>query len=109
MKKSVIHVTAIALFVVAVTGCRKKAFDDYYGAPSNLAAPIYQVLQAKGNFKNLLACIDKSGYKNILNSAGYWTMFAPDDNAFAKFFTDRGITGVDQIDSGTAAKIVTYS
>ena len=96
------------LAVVLIFGsCRKKAFDDYYGRPANLAPPIYQVLQSRGNFKNLLACIDKSGYKSTLSAAGYWTFFAPNDDAFKKYFADNN-TSIDKIDSVTAKKIVTY-
>jgi uncharacterized surface protein with fasciclin (FAS1) repeats len=97
------------LLVVSFSECRKKAFDAYYGRPENLAAPIYQQLDAKGNFKNLLACIDKAGYKETLSAAGYWTMFAPNDNAFKAFFTQRGINDISQLDSGTCKQIVTYS
>jgi len=89
--------------------CRKKAFDDYYGRPDNLQPPIYQVLTAKGNFKSLLAVIDKSGYKDILSGAGSFTMFAPNDAAFQKYFADKGISGVSQMDSATAKQLVTFS
>lgn len=89
------------------TSCRKEALDNYYGRPENLGPPIYQTLESKGNFKTLLAVIDKSGYKNTLSAAGYWTFFAPNDAAFQKYFTDNS-TSIDRIDSVTARKIVTY-
>ncbi|MVN22711.1 fasciclin domain-containing protein [Mucilaginibacter arboris] len=95
--------------LLIMSACRKKAFDDFYGRPDNLAPAIYQQLQARGNFTNLLACIDKSGYKNNLSSAGYWTFFAPNDDAFKQYFTDHNIQNVGQIDSVTMRKIVTYS
>ncbi len=98
----------ITLVVFVFSSCRKKAFDDYYNRPDSLAAPIYQQLQAKGNFKNLIACIDKAGYKDILGGAGYWTFFAPNDDAFKQFFIDKSITSVNQIDSSTAKQIVSY-
>jgi uncharacterized surface protein with fasciclin (FAS1) repeats len=94
---------------IVSTGCKKKAFDEFYGRPDTLAQPIYQVLQQKGNFNTLLACIDKAGYKNILGAAGYWTLFAPNDAAFQKFFAEQGISGIDKIDSATAQGIVTYA
>ncbi len=99
----------VVLAIVCFTACRKKAFDEFYGRPDSLAAPIYQQLQGKGNFTSLLACIDKAGYKDILSGAGYYTMFAPNDNAFQAFFTSRGISGISQLDSGTCSKIVTFS
>ena len=65
--------------------------------------------QARGNFTSLLACIDKAGYKDILGKSGYWTMFAPNDEAFRKFFQERNISGVDQIDVPTAIGLVKYA
>jgi uncharacterized surface protein with fasciclin (FAS1) repeats len=88
--------------------CRKKEWDDYYGRPDSLEAPIYQQLESRGNFKNLLACIDKAGYKNTLGAAGYWTFFAPTDSAFQVYFKANNISGVDQLDSTACRKIVTY-
>jgi len=92
------------LIVLAFAGCRKQALDAYYGRPATLADPIYQTLQAKGNFTNMLACIDKSGYTTQLSTAGYWTLFAPNDDAFKKAGIDAS-----QLDAATATKIVTYS
>src|SRR5688572_1567153 len=87
--------------------CNKK-FDKYYDRPADLEPPIYQVLDAKGNFKHLLAAIDKSGYKNTLGAAGYWTLFAPHDSAFQVYFTANNIPGIDALDSAKCRAIVTY-
>ncbi|MNK00852.1 Fasciclin domain protein [compost metagenome] len=99
----------ILTLIVAFASCRKQEFDAFYGRPETLADPIYQQLQAKGNFASLLACIDKAGYKDILGKSGYWTMFAPNDDAFKKYFTEKGIKGVDEIDAITATSIVKYA
>lgn len=99
---------SFALFFL-FSGCRKKEWDKYYGRPSDLAQPIYQVLQARGNFTHFLACIDKSGYKANLSSGGYWTIFAPNDSAFAVFFKENSISGDSGIDSAMAQKIVKYA
>ena len=95
--------------VLLVAGCRKKEFDKYYGRPDSLADPIYQQLQARKNFSSLLTVIDKAGYKDILSKSGYWTMFAPDDAAFEKFFGKNAMSGVEGIDSVMAQKIVKYA
>jgi uncharacterized surface protein with fasciclin (FAS1) repeats len=87
--------------------CKKKTLDDFYARPSGLESPIYQVLDMKGNFKSLMALIEKAGYKNTLASAGYWTMFAPNDAAFDQFYKDRG-TNLDKIDSATARAVIQY-
>jgi uncharacterized surface protein with fasciclin (FAS1) repeats len=99
---------AVMTIVLLLAGCRKKAFDEYYGRPTSLEPPIYQQLEAKGNFKHLLAAIDKAGYKSILGAAGYWTFFAPHDSAFQVYFKERNINGIDQLDSNACQQIVTY-
>ena len=104
LKGTLLLLAAAAL----LTNCRKKTFDEYYARPDWLEAPIYQQLQAKGNFKSLLAAIDKSGYKNTLSAAGYWTLFAPHDSAFQVYFTEKGIGGITQLDSAACQQIVTY-
>ena len=96
------------LLLLFLAGCAKKEFDSFYARPDNLAQPIYQQLVARNNFKNLLACIDKAGYKEILSTAGYWTFFAPNDAAFQKYFTESG-TSAATMDSVTSRKIVTFS
>jgi len=107
MYKFLRNLSCLFCLILIFGACRKKAFDDYYGRPANLAPPIYQVLQSKGNFTTLLAVIDKSGYGPTLQAAGYWTFFAPDDAAFQKYFTANN-TSLAKIDSVTAAKMVGY-
>jgi uncharacterized surface protein with fasciclin (FAS1) repeats len=99
----VVVFTALAL----LAGCKKK-FDEYYERPVSLAPPIYQQLQTRGKFTQLLALINKAGYQQTLSNAGFWTLFAPNDEAFTTFFRDRGITGIEKIDSSTARAIVQY-
>ena len=98
----------LVLPVLFAVSCKKKAYDDFYGRPATLEQPIYQQLQDKGNFKNLLAVVDKAGYKDILSAAGYWTFFAPHDSAFQVYFKEKNITSVDQLDSSACRKLVTY-
>ncbi|PXY43117.1 fasciclin domain-containing protein [Flavobacterium hydrophilum] len=108
MKKK-IHQLLVFSFLILLSSCSKDAYDDYYERPDTLEPPIYQRLEALGNFKNLLVLIEKAGYKDILGKAGYWTMMAPNDEAFNKYFQEQGITDVNKIDAETAAKIVRYA
>jgi uncharacterized surface protein with fasciclin (FAS1) repeats len=45
---------------------------------------IYDTLVAAGNFKTLVAAIDKANVQEVRTQAGPFTMFAPTDEAFAK-------------------------
>ncbi len=99
----------IFLAIILFISCSDKEFDEYYGRPENLEQPIYQTLEEKSNFSSLLRVIDKAGYKDILGKSGYWTMFAPNDNAFSEFLEAESISDIESIDSILAGKIVKYS
>lgn len=110
MKRLLLQSLLCALSVIMLfSNCRKSEFDDFYGRPDWLAEPIYQQLNAKKNFSNFLVCIDKAGYKDILGKAGYWTIFAPNDEAFNNYFRLRGISNVNDITQEEATRIVKYS
>jgi uncharacterized surface protein with fasciclin (FAS1) repeats len=100
---------SLSLLTLFICGCNKDEIEAIYGRPKDLAPPIYTQLEKRGNFKTLLALVDKAGYKNILNSSGYWTFFAPNDDAFAKYFSENGISGVNSINEQAAADIVRAS
>ncbi|WP_191967984.1 fasciclin domain-containing protein [Rhizosphaericola mali] len=95
--------------IVQFNACRKDAFDKFYGRPDSLSAPIYQVLENRGNFKNYLKLVDKANYKNILSAQGYWTAFVPTDDAFASYLASLNLSSTDNIDSSAAVKLVRYS
>ena len=104
----------VLLSLVLVFGSCKKKLDDFFQPSDNAAPSIYAQLQAKGNFTKFISWIDKAGYKTILSSAGFWTMFAPTDSAitadaeFLTYLKSRGINSVDAIDSATALNVVQY-
>ena len=106
----ILRISSSFLFLLLfMTSCVKKEFKEYYERPDDLADPIYQQLEARGNFTNLLACIEKAGYTRTLSNAGYWTLFAPNDAAFSAYFSANGISSIDDLDTETATKIVRYS
>jgi uncharacterized surface protein with fasciclin (FAS1) repeats len=114
MGKSLQPIIVIVISCLLLVNCRKKQWEEFYERPASLEPPIYQQLEANGNFKQLLACIDKAGYKNTLGAAGYWTLFAPTDSAFNNdaefkaFLAGRKINDINSIDVATAQMIVQY-
>ncbi|BAV05426.1 Fasciclin domain-containing protein [Filimonas lacunae] len=99
----------ILAVILLFAACRKKAFDEYYGRPDNLANPIYQQLQSRGNFTLFLQMIDRAGYKSVLSQAGYWTLFAPNDDAVNAFLKEQHVSEVSKLDSATVSSIVEYA
>ncbi|WP_120183055.1 fasciclin domain-containing protein [Pelobium manganitolerans] len=99
----------LLLFATSVLmGC-KKEFSKFYERPESLGPPIYQQLEQKGNFKHLLSAVDKAGYKPILSETGWWTLFAPTDAAFERFYQENNINGDDALSDSLATAIVKYA
>ncbi|AXP81445.1 Fasciclin domain protein [Mariniflexile rhizosphaerae] len=109
MKKIIRYYLLFSPLIFFLANCSKKEVDEYYARPDDLEPPIYQQLEAAGNFQNLIKLIEVAGYKDILGKAGYWTMMAPNDAAFENYFQEQGIADVSGIDSLTASKIVKYA
>lgn len=107
MKKIKLHYLSLVLSIFVFMGCEDK--DNYYERPAWLESSIYPQLQDKGNFTSFIKCIDKAGYKTTLNGSGFYTVFAPTDEAFATFLVNHGLNSVDEIDKELAQKIVTYA
>lgn len=94
----------IFLFV----GCEKEG-DDYFAEPDWLKDPLYEVLETKGNFKSYLACVDRTLYADQLKEGGYFTLMAPNDEAFQAYLQKNGYTTVADIPLEEVNKIVSYS
>ena len=109
MKNLIFRSAAICLLALFVAGCRKSTWDEFYAKPDNLAKPIYTVLKERGNFTNILAVIDKADNTRTQDAAGYWTFFAPDDDAFKAYLAEKGVSNVSQLSAEECRKIVTYS
>lgn len=109
MKKKVLYYILYLPLIFLLANCSKEEFDKYYARPDYLEPPIFQQLEAQGNFNTLTTLIEKAGYKDILSKSGYWTMLAPNDDAFDTFFQEQGISNVASVDSIMASKIVRYA
>lgn len=93
-------------FVILILSCKE---DPYYARPESLEPSIYIQLEQKGNFTSYLSCVDRAGYKDVLRRAGYFTVFAPTDEAFTDFLASQNKSSVDELSDELVNKIVTYS
>jgi uncharacterized surface protein with fasciclin (FAS1) repeats len=92
--------------IVIFQSCRD---NEYYDRPDSLEPAIYKQLEEKGNFTDYLICLDRANYKDVLNGAGYFTVFAPTDEAFANFYSKNSFKKAEDIPLETVKKIVAYS
>lgn len=98
----------LILCLLIFTNCNR-GNEDYFAEPSWLEKPIYEVLQNEGHFKDYLACIDRTLYAAQLKEGGYFTLMAPNDEAFAAYLQANNYASVNDIPLEEVNKIVAYS
>ena len=97
-------ITALMLF----TQCSKE-FDTYYDRPSYLEDPIYQELDAMGNFTLYLQAVDRTLHANVIKGAGLYTCFAPNDSTFRLWLNEKNYASVAAIPQKEVEDLVSYS
>lgn len=83
--------------------------EKYYERPSWLEKPIYEVLEQEGRFSKYLQCVDSTEYALVLKGAGLYTVFAPNDSAFAAYLSKKSYASVNEIPAEERKNIVAYS
>lgn len=83
--------------------------EAYYEEPDWLEPPIYNVLEEKGRFSDYLACVDRTLYAATMKEGGLSTVFAPNNEAFKVYLTQKGYASVNDIPQEEVEAIVAYS
>jgi len=102
--------TKLFLVVLALLmlQCQKER-DKYYAEPDWVGDPIYALLESKGRFDKYLQVVDKTMYRASFKGNGYWTVFAPNNDAMNEYLQEKGYGSVDDISVAEANKIVAYN
>lgn len=78
-----------ALCLLAACGLTYSCADEYKlddETPTWLGSSIYDYLEEKGNYTNVLRLIDDLGLKDVLSTTGSRTLFVANDSAFQRFY-----------------------
>ena len=67
-----------------LTSCKDYDLDER--TPAGWDQSIYSWLDGQGNFTNMVRLIDDLNYREVLDKTGSKTLFAADDEAFARFY-----------------------
>lgn len=83
----------------ALHSCTDDEHEALTGQPSWLGNSIYEELQQKGNYSNMLRLIDDLGQTDVLRQTGSKTIFPADDDAFNLWYSTNqwGIRSYDQL------------
>ena len=100
-------VSGILLAFFILSGCTKQ-FEEYYKVPEGLIGTILDVLEDDGNYTQFVKAVEMVGYDDVLGKTGNFTVFAPDDEAFAEFFNESGYSSLEDIPEDELEGIVYY-
>lgn len=85
----------IVLSLLILCSCRKD-IEDYDKAPKWLKGNAWKLLESRGDCSLFLKAAELTGYKNLLDGAGLCTVFAPVDEAFNAWITEKGYGSVEE-------------
>lgn len=100
--------TLTALCLLAFFGC-KKELDDKYDRPEWLAGKLYTQIKTIPELSTFAELLQVSGYDTIIDVSGSYTVFAPSNDAFKKYFQENSnYKSVADIPKAEVNKIVKY-
>ena len=82
------QLTLIALLVLLFFGCKKDDFNKY-DRPTWLAGKLYSQILTKPELKTFAELVKIAGYDTIIDVSGSYTVFAPSNEAFTKYFEEN--------------------
>ncbi|HEX6431105.1 MAG TPA: fasciclin domain-containing protein [Niastella sp.] len=95
------------LFTVLLFGC-KKGYDKYWSEENPKTGFIYDKVKSDTNFTTFAAGLERAGLVNYVNVTGLYTVFAPTNEAFQKYFQRMGYNAVNDVPVNTLFAILSY-
>jgi uncharacterized surface protein with fasciclin (FAS1) repeats len=93
-----LKILLLLLIIGSVISSCKREFGDYYNPPAGQQTDIYKQLAADSSLSIFVQAVDKvPGLKGELSSSGLFTVMAPDNNAFKKYFATSQYSSLDVI------------
>ncbi len=96
-----------AITLLLLYSCRQEL--DIYKRPEWLEGKVYTQILAQPELSTFAKCIELTGYDQILNVSGSYTVFSPSNEAFSAYFTkNTKYNSVEDIPVAELTKIVKY-
>ena len=105
----IFHIISMALICLVMTGLNSCTNDE--PAELNLdqkRQSIYAYLQDNPDYSILVEALDRLKLNDLLNVYGTITLFAPTDAAFQTYFSEKGISGISQLDEKELSNLIRY-
>ncbi|MFO7935682.1 MAG: fasciclin domain-containing protein [Bacteroidales bacterium] len=113
-KYSSMSTTGWILQIMSMTGfflfnsCETELGEIYKDPTKEQVYSYLKIEENREEFSTLAEAMDKSGLAGMLNSYGTYTLFAPCNDGFETYFSNRGITGLEKMDSAAVRELLVY-
>ncbi|MCS3795048.1 putative surface protein with fasciclin (FAS1) repeats [Chitinophagaceae bacterium OAS944] len=95
------------LFAVLLFGC-KKGYDKYWSKENPKTGFIYDKVKNDPNFTTFAAGLERADLVKYVNVSGLYTVFAPTNEAFEKYFQKMGYSSINDVPVNTLFFILSY-
>jgi len=96
--------TLFAVGLLFGSGCEDH--HERYENPPWLGGSSIEILEQRGNYNTFLALMDRANYTEPI-SKQLFTLFVPDDRAFAEYFASIGVSSVNELSEELARNLFT--
>lgn len=101
-------ITIVLLSIILFISCERDDFDKYE-RPEWLAGKVYTQILDNPELSTFAKAVELTGYDEIINVSGSYTVFAPSNEAFSKFFSaNSGYSSVEDMPLEELSRIVKY-
>jgi transforming growth factor-beta-induced protein len=95
------------LIGVLLLGC-KKGYDKYWSEENPKTGFIYDKVKSDTNFTTFAAGLERADLVKYVNVTGLYTVFAPTNDAFQKYFKRMGYSSVSDVPVNTLFAMLSY-
>lgn len=89
--------------------CKKQYTNELYAPPAGQQGHIYEQMAANPSLSIFVSAVDRvPGLKATLNSSGLFTIMAPTNDAFAKYFASQQYKSIDAIPINLLTQIINF-
>ena len=95
------------LIPVLLLGC-KKGYDKYWSKENPKTGFIYDKVKSDPHFTTFAAGLERADLVKYVNVSGLYTVFAPTNEAFQKYFERMGYSSVNDVPVNTLFAMLSY-
>jgi uncharacterized surface protein with fasciclin (FAS1) repeats len=105
---SKINFPRVVFFLVLLAGIQACKKNNFSFQEQNRSVLMLDAMMQDTSMSITIQALEKANMAGTLNTYGPFTFFAPDNNAFRKFFANQGKTGLNDFTAEEIQTIMTY-